>query len=60
MQKDKNIPQRDIAKKLKISLAYVNKILFDMEHDGFLYTEGVPPFGKKRLSKKALTAFEEE
>ena len=59
MQKDKNIPQRDIAKKLKISLAYVNKILFDMEHDGFLYTEGVPPFGKKRLSKKALTAFAE-
>ncbi|MGF7110191.1 phosphotransferase [Treponema pedis] len=59
MKENEDISQRDIAKNLKISLAYVNKILFDMEQDGLLYTEGVPAFGKKRLTQKAFAVFAE-
>lgn len=59
MKNCEDISQRDIAKNLKISLAYVNKILFDMEQDGLLYTEGVTAFGKKRLTQKAFALFAE-
>ncbi len=59
MLKNKDISQREIAKTLKISLAYVNKILFDMENDGLLYSEKKPPFGKKRLTESAIVQYEE-
>lgn len=52
------IAQREIAKTLKISLAYVNKILFSMEHDGFLKTNGLPPLGKRSLTEKAFEEYE--
>ena len=58
MKESGSIPQRDIAKKLKISLAYVNKIIFDMENDGLLYTKDMPVFGKKVLTAKALKEYE--
>ncbi len=57
MLKNEDVSQREIAKSLKISLAYVNKILFDMENEGLLYTEKSGTFGKKRLSKKAIEAY---
>lgn len=59
LKEDPEIPQRKIAKQLKISLAYVNKILFDMEQEKLLSTDGLPVFGKKILSDLALQKFEE-
>lgn len=59
MKENPAITQRDIAKTLKISLAYVNKILFDMETAGLLHTKDVPVFGKKELTQAALTQYEE-
>ncbi len=58
MLKNKDVSQREIAKTLKISLAYVNKILFTMEAEGFLFSEGGVPFGKKRLTQKTLDLYE--
>lgn len=58
MKEKPSISQRDIAKELKISLAYVNKILFDMEQNGFLTGDGMPLFGKKHLTDFALQEFE--
>lgn len=59
MKNNPDIPQRQISKQLKISPAYVNKILFDMERSELLVTEGVPAFGKKRLTEKALELYQE-
>lgn len=53
-----DIPQRKISKILKISPAYVNKILFDMQHSGLLIDEDIPVFGKKRLTENALAMYE--
>ena len=58
MKEKPSISQRDIAKELKISLAYVNKILFDMEQNGFLTGDGMPLFRKKHLTDFALQEFE--
>ncbi len=52
------ITQREIAYTLHISLAYVNKILFSMDQDGFLKTNGFPPLGKRTLTIKALTEYD--
>ena len=53
MKKNPAITQRDIAGTLKISLAYVNQILFAMEQDGLLKTNGLPAIGK-RVSVRGL------
>ncbi|MGP1415199.1 MAG: phosphotransferase [Treponema sp.] len=58
MKENESIPQREIAKRLNISLAYVNKILFSMEIDGFLHSEGTFPLLKRFLTEKALTDYE--
>ena len=58
MKENEDIPQREIAKKLKISLAYVNKILFSMELDGFLKTDSGFPFFKRHMTEKATTEYE--
>ena len=57
MEKQPAITQRDIAGRLKISLAYVNQILFSMEQDGFLKTSGFPAIGKRALTIKAHTEY---
>ncbi|MEL3905991.1 MAG: phosphotransferase [Treponema sp.] len=58
MKKKPAITQREIADILKISLAYVNKILFSMEQDGFLKTDGLPAIGKRVLTIKAHTEYD--
>lgn len=58
MKENEAITQREIAKELKISLAYVNKILFSMEMDGFLRSQGTFPLLKRFLTEKALTDYE--
>lgn len=58
MMKKPSITQRDIAAALHISLAYVNKILFSMEQDGFLLTNGLPAIGKRTLTIKAHTEYD--
>ena len=58
MKKNPTITQRDIAGTLKISLAYVNQILFAMEQDGFLKTNGLPAIGKRVLTIKAHTEYD--
>ena len=59
MKENEAITQREIARDLKISLAYVNKILFSMEMDGFLRSEGTFPILKRFLTEKAYTDYEE-
>ena len=59
MKENEAITQREIAKELKISLAYVNKILFSMEMDGFLKSKGTFPLLKRFLTEKALADYEE-
>ena len=58
MKKNPAITQRDIAGTLKISLAYVNQILFAMEQDGLLKTNGLPAIGKRVLTIKAHTEYD--
>ena len=58
MKKQPAITQREIADTLKISLAYVNKVLFSMEQDGFLKTNGLPAIGKRVLTIKAQTEYD--
>ena len=58
MKKRPEITQREIAGRLKISLAYVNKILFSMEQDGFLKTDGLPAIGKRVLTIKAQSEYD--
>ena len=58
MKKQPAITQREIADTLKISLAYVNKVLFSMEQDGFLKTNGLPAIGKRVLTIKAHTEYD--
>lgn len=58
MNKNPAITQREIAATLKISLAYVNQILFSMEQEGFLTTNGLPAIGKKVLTLKAHTEYD--
>lgn len=58
MNKNPTITQREIAGTLKISLAYVNQILFSMEQDGFLKTSKLPTIGKKQLTIKAHTEYD--
>jgi len=58
MKKQPAITQRDIAGILKISLAYVNQILFSMEQEGFLKTNGLPAIGKRILTIKAHTEYD--
>ena len=58
MKKNPAITQREIAGTLKISLAYVNQILFSMEQDGLLKTNGLPamimPLSWRRVLARAL------
>ncbi|MGP1576125.1 MAG: sugar phosphate nucleotidyltransferase [Treponema sp.] len=58
MKKNPAITQREIAYSLSISLAYVNKILFSMEQDGFLVTNGLPGIGKRALTIKAHSEYD--
>jgi CTP:phosphocholine cytidylyltransferase/choline kinase len=58
MKKNPAVTQREIAGTLKISLAYVNQILFAMEQDGFLKTNGLPAIGKRVLTIKAHTEYD--
>lgn len=58
MNKNPTITQREIAGTLKISLAYVNQILFSMEQEGLLKASGLPAIGKKVLTIKAHTEYD--
>ena len=58
LKEDPSISQREAAKKLNISLAYVNKILFSMELDGFIKSDGAFPLFKRYLTEKAFTEYE--
>ena len=58
LKEDEEITQREVAKRLKISLAYVNKILISMEIDGFLKSDGSFPLFKRKLTEKAMAEYE--
>ncbi len=59
MIKNRYVSQREIASDLKISAAYVNKIIAAMEQAQLLCPCDTLAAGKKRLTEKALHAFEE-
>lgn len=59
MIKNRYVSQREIASDLKISAAYVNKIIAAMEQAQLLRPCDTLAAGKKRLTEKALHAFEE-
>lgn len=58
MKQKPSITQREIAYALRISLAYVNKILFSMDQDGLLKIDGISPIGKRMLTIKAHTEYD--
>lgn len=58
LKNNKDISQREVAKQLHISLAYVNKILFSMEIDGLLKSDGPFPLFKRYLTEKAVKEYE--
>ncbi len=58
LKANERITQRDVAKRLKISLAYVNKILFSMELEGFIKGDKAFPLFKRSLTEKALAEYE--
>ena len=58
LKENRDISQREVAKRLHISLAYVNKILFSMELDGFIKGDAAFPLFKRYLTEKALTEYE--
>lgn len=59
MIKNRYVSQREIAAVLKISAAYVNKIIAAMEQAQLLRPCDTLAQGKKELTQKALAAFEE-